>query len=170
MSLNPATGGDLAQAAVDRQVQRVEDRQPLLTPAQVALELSEAYDTYAKEGTLPGANLTVGGDKSILDAGWVTDNTTATISRIAQSICDYWSTNNTPGSPAHGGSSVVSVTINGSAVLAAMTQAITDAVTDDPDVGVRKLYDVTEPVVKTIPCVIIELIEGVPTPFPETIS
>ena len=168
MTLNAATGATPSQDAVDQQIQRGIDLETLLTPAQVAVELAAAYDTYSKEGILSGGDLSVGGTKSLLDSGFVTDNTTATIQSIAEGICNYWSSNNTPGTPTHGGTAVQSVTIDGASKIPAMVAAITGATSG----GWEGFYAATEAVVKTIPCVIVELIPpfSTPTPFPETIS
>ena len=171
MSLNIATGATPSKEAVDRQISRSENQETLLTPEQVAVELADAYDTYAKEGTLPGADLTTGGTKSLLEAGFISDNTSATIDRIAEGICDYWISNNTPGTPAHGGTSVVSVTIDANSKLADMKAAIAALVTDEPVSGFMDVfYQATQDVVKTIPCTIVEMISRTPTPFEETIT
>lgn len=171
MSLNITTGVTPSQEAVDRQIQRAINEETLLTPAQVAVELADAYLLYSKEGALPGADLTVGGTKALLDSGFVTDNTPLTIDRIAEGICNYWATNITPGAPAHGGTSVVSVFINGASVIPAMKAAISGIITDVSGGGLTDLYQVTQDVVKTIPCTITELMppNNTPTPFQETI-
>ena len=71
MTLNISTGVIPSQAAVDAQIQRSIDLDPLLTPAQVAVELAAAYLEYSKEGILPGADLTPGGTQSILNTGFI---------------------------------------------------------------------------------------------------
>lgn len=170
MTLNIQTGIVPSQSSVDTQIQRGIDRDPLLTPSQIAVELAAAYLAYSKEGILPGADLTPGGDQSLLNAGFISDNTTATITSIAEGICNYWSTNNAIGTPAHGGSVVESVVIDGASVIPAMISAIEAIITDTPDLGFEALYNATETVVKTIPCIVTELVSGVSTPFPETIT
>ena len=172
MTLNVTTGATPAQQAVDDQIQRSINVETLLTPTQVALLLASAYDVYAKEGTLPGGDLTAGGTISLLETGFITDNTPATVSNIAAAICNYWASNNTPGVPAHGGSAVQSVTIAGAAAIPAMEAAISGYITDQPDDGWVGFYNVTQTVVNSIQCTIVELIQpgSVPTPFIETIS
>lgn len=172
MTLNVTTGATASTQAVNDQITRSNNGQTLLTPTQVAALLADAYHAYAKEGTLPGCDMTGGGTKSILDGGFISDNTSATVTSIAAAICNYWATNNTPGDPAHGGTSVVSVTIASAAAIPAMEAAITGYMTDQPGDGWLGFYNVTEPVVNSIVCTIVELIQpgNVPTPFVETIT
>lgn len=172
MTLNITTGIVPSDQAVQDQITRLENDETLLTPTQVALLLGQAYFDYSIEGTLPGADLTVGGTKSILETGFITDNTPATIDNIAAAICNYWATNITPGVPAHGGTAVVSVVIDGASKIPAMKAAIQGLITTSPAGGLTDFYQVTQDIVKTIPCIITELIppNATPTPFPETIS
>ena len=170
MTLNISTGVVPSQVSVDAQIQRSIDLDPLLTPAQVAVELAASYLEYSKEGTLPGADLTPGGTQSILNAGFISDNTTATITAIAEGICNYWTTNNAIGTPTHGGTSVQSVDINGAAVIPQMIAAIQSILTDVAGLGFEAFYTATEAIVKTIPCVITEIVDGSPVQFPETIT
>lgn len=169
MSLNIATGSTPSQITVDEQIQRAIDKETLSTPTQVAIELADAYLLYSKEGTLPGADLTVGGNQSLLNSGFITDNTPLTIDSIAEGICNYWSTNNAIGTPAHGGTSVVSVVIDGASATPAMKAAIESIITDVSGDGWTAFYQATQDVVKTIPCIITEIVAGTPTPFEETI-
>jgi len=173
MSLTPATGATPSETSVSDQIQRGIDEVTLLTPTQVASELAQAYLDYSKEGILPGADLTVGGTKSLLDDAFLSDNTAATIDAMAEGICNYWDTNNTPGTPAHGGTVVVSVAINAAAKIPAMKTAITDFIASPSPTGFLGLYQATEAVVKTFACIITETINVPPptdTPFPETIT
>ena len=172
MSLSPATGAAPSEASVQSQIQRGIDLDPLLSPADVGAEMAAAYFAYSIEGTLAGGDLSVGGDLSILEAAFVSDNTSASVARLAHGICDYWSTCTTPGAPAHGGTAVQSVTINGAAMYSAMTAAINNFMANPSPPGFAGLYAATEAVVNTIPCVIVELIPpfATPTPFPEFIT
>ena len=173
MALTPSTGATPSQVSVDAQIQRGIDEVTLLTPAQVGSELAQAYLDYSKQGILPGADLTVGGTKSLLDAAFLSDNTTATVTAMATGICNYWDTNNTPGTPAHGGTVVVSVAINAAAKIPAMKSAIEAFIVTPSPAGFLGLYQATEAVVKTFACVITETINVPPptnTPFAETIS
>ena len=153
------------------QIKRLDDGDTLLTPEQIANEFATAYDSYAKGGTLLGADLTQGGTLSLLQAGFVTDNTSATIDRFAQAICDYWVSNNATGTPAHGGTSVQSVTIVPD--VPAMRSAIQSLVTDQERVDPYRFFMATqEAVVNTFVCTIVELLppNHTPTPLTETIS
>ncbi len=173
MALNPSTGATPSETTVSDQIQRGIDLDTLLTPAEISSELAQAYFDYSKEGTLAGADLTVGGTKSLLDAAFTTDNTSASIDAMAAGICNYWDTNNTPGTPAHGGTVVVSVAINAAAKIPAMKTAIEDFIVAQSPVGFIGLYQATEAVVNTFACVITETIIVPPptdTPFAETIS
>lgn len=172
MTLNVTTGADPSQQAVDDQIDRSNNKETLLTPSEVAKLLAAAYDGYAKEGALPGGDLTAGGTLSLLESGFISDNTPATVTNVAAAICNYWASNNTPGLPAHGGTSVVSVTIDGASAIPAMTAALQAIVTDQPADGWVGFYNASQAVVLSIPCVVVELIQpgNVPTPFPETIT
>lgn len=173
MALNPSTGATPSETTVIDQIQRGIDLDTLLTPDQVGSELAQAYFDYSIEGTLPGADLTVGGTKSILDTAFTTDNTTASIDAMATGICNYWDSNNTPGTPAHGGTVVVSVAINAAAKISVMKSAIEAFIASPSPPGFLGLYQATEAVVNTFACVITETINVPPptnTPFSETIS
>jgi len=170
MSLDPANGAILTQAAVDAQIQRGIDGDPLLSPTDIAKELAQAYLDYSKGGTLPGADLTVGGTKALLDTAFISDNTAATIDSLAAGVCNYWSTNNANGVPAHGGSVVISVVINGASMIAAMKAVIQALVNNPSSNGWVTFYEDTEAIVNAIPCVVTELVGSTPTPFPEAIS
>ncbi len=174
MPLNPATGATAANNALIAQIDKQNNGEPITPQSDMAKQFATAYHNYAKAATLPGADCTAGGILSILESAFISDNTAATIDRIALGLCNYWSSFITPGAPAHGGISVVSVVVNGAVVFAAMKAAVTALVTNQlkPD-GWIDFYNATEAVVRTIPCVITEIIPGtppVPTPFPETIS
>tara|TARA_R110000772_G_C13310322_1_gene440394 strand:- start:4074 stop:4595 length:522 start_codon:yes stop_codon:yes gene_type:complete len=173
MALNPSTGATPSETTVQDQIQRGIDLVTLLTPAQIGSELAQAYFDYSKAGILLGADLTVGGTKSLLDAAFTTDNTAASIDAMAAGICNYWDTNNAVGTPAHGGTVVVSVAINAAAKIPAMKSAIESFIISQSPAGFLGLYQATEAVVKTFACVITETIVVPPpvdTPFPETIS
>ena len=171
MALDKNTAAIESVAIVQSQIDKFEAGDPIDTPAQVAAKLAQVYFDYSTTGTLPGADLTVGGSKALLDAAFLSDNTPATIDRLAEGICNYWTTNNTNGTPAHGGSMVISVVIPGATVIPAMKIAVQSLVTNMPVANAwLKFYDETESVVNTIACIITEDISGTPTPFPETIT
>ena len=145
----------------------------LKTPTNMAKLFAAEYDKYAKAGTLAGADLTAGGDITILEAGFIPDNTTAMATKIATAICGYWATLITPAEePEHGGTSVTLVVIPAMTLLPAMIAAVQATVTDEEGDGWIDLFNNTEAIVKTIPCVITELVGAPPvaTTFPETIS
>jgi len=172
--LNANTGATAANNALIAQINKHNNGEEIKSPTDIAKDFALAYHDYAKSATLPGADCTAGGTLSLLESAFISDNTPATITKIAQGLCNYWSSFITPGAPAHGGTSVVSVVVNGSAVLAPMIAAAQALVTDQskPD-GWLDFYNATQNVVKTIPCVITEIIPGtppVPTPFPEFIT
>jgi len=174
MSLDPQTGASIAAEAVAAQFARLDADEDLLSPAEMGVELAEAYHAYAREGTLPGANLAIGGTLSILESAFVATNDAGMPAQLAQGICDYWATNIALGVPAHGGTSVVSVQVNAALVLAAMTAAVQALITDAavPDAW-QKFFEETEAVVSTIPCIVTEMMPGsppFPQAFPETIS
>ena len=170
MSLDPTTGATASQDAVDLQIQRGIDGDLLLSNADIASEIAQAYFDYSKQGTLPGADLTVGGTKSLLDAAFLSETSPLI---LATGICNYWATNNTPGTPAHGGTVVVSVVINSAASISAMESAITAFMSSPSPPGFLGFYQATEAVVKTFACIVTETLPGPPpvnTPFPETIT
>ena len=162
MSLKPSTGADLATQIVQNQIDRLENSEILLGPAAIAVALASAYHTYAKEATLSGADCTFGGNVSILESAFITDNSTAVPENIAQGICDYWSTITAPGTPSHGGTTVISVTVDGSAILSAMKAAVQNVTVG----GWSAFFSATGAIVKTIPCTVTEMMPGTP-PYPQ---
>lgn len=140
--------------------------------SQAPQALAGAFHTYAKQGTLLGGNLAAGGTEALLVQAFASPTTPAA---MAQAICDFWATCITPGLPAHGGTAVVSVAINAQAVVPAMTQAIQGCVTDAEQAEPYKiLIQAIEDTVKTVPCIVTELVATpsgpVPTAFPEFIT
>jgi len=173
MSLNASSGANVATAAVQAQIDKLLAEMPIKSNADIAKDLAAAYHGYAQQATLPGADCSAGGTLALLEAAFITDNSGLVPGNIAQGICDYWSSITATGAPAHGGTAVVSVAINGGAVLASMVAAITGVITTAavPDAWLA-FYQATESVVKTIPCTITELMppSGTPTPFAEVIG
>ena len=174
MPLVSADGAAAANTALNTQIIKQQNGEAIKTPTDMAKDFAAAYHEYAKSATLLGADMSNGGTVAILESAFISDNTPTMVAKIAQGICDYWSTFITVGIPAHGGTTVVSVVVTGAAVLASMTAAvqalITNVATEDGWLG---FYDATEAVVKTIPCIITEMIPGTPpvaVPFPETIT
>lgn len=170
MPLDAATFGKKFQDEIQAQM----DRKTPLSNADMAKKLAAVYVDYSKQATLLGADMTAGGTAAILESAFEVTDPATEPAKLAAGICNYWATFATPGVPAHGGTVVQSVVVSGAAMIAAMTAAIQGAITDkevaDPFV---KFFQDTEAVVKTIPCVITEVIPGtppVPTPFPEFIQ
>lgn len=171
MALDPAKAASLFQVVVEEQIQRVEQGDPIAPPEEVAEGLADAYFEYSKGATLPGADMTSGGTRQILVDAFTFSEAEAMPLQLSNGIATYWSSFNTPGLPAHGGSAVVSVVVNGIPLATAFETAIRGSINDQL---IPEPYEVffqnIELVVNTIPCVITELVNGTPTPFPETIT
>ena len=170
MPLDAATFGKKFQDEIQAQM----DRGTPLSNADMAKKLAAVYVDYSKQATLLGADMTAGGTAALLESAFEVTDPATEPAKLAAGICNYWATFATPGVPAHGGTVVQSVTVTGAAMIDAMTAAIQGAITDqevaDPFV---KFFKDTEAVVKTIPCVIVEVLPvtpPTPTPFPEFIQ
>lgn len=172
MGLTISIGVDASNTSVQQQIDKFEVGDTILSPTDVASELAQAYLDYSVTGILLGADLSSGGIKSILDVGFISDNTPTTIDNIASAICGYWSSIDKVGLPAHGGTSVSSVVIDGNSKLSEMKTAIEDSITDIAAGGWTDFYNNTQAVVKTIPCSITELMPPTNSPqvFMETIT
>ena len=167
MPLVPANGANAATSAVNAQITKLQNGDLIKSNVDIAKDLAAAYHDYAKSATLPGADMSAGGTVSILEAAFVPDNTPGMATQIAQGICDYWSSFAVAGVPAHGGTSVITVVVNGASVFAAMTSAVQSLITDAQTTDVwLNFYQQTEIVVKTIPCTITEMMPGSP-PYPQ---
>lgn len=170
MALDPNSSGD----AMAQELQDQVGRETPLSPAAMAARLAQVYLDHSKAATLASADMTAGGDVSLLESAFEVTDSSLQVDKLAAGLCSYWTTCGVPGVPAHGGTSVVSVAVAGASVLAAMRAAvqslITTAAVDHP---FRKFFETTDAVVRTIPCTVTEVIPGtppVPTPFPGTIS
>ena len=143
------------------------------TPVNYAPAFASAYETYASAGTVPGATNT-GGTESILEAFVAAViSRVETIDEFAQALADYWATVAiTPGSPAHGGTSVTSVVNDALSQVAAFRSAIVASITDvDTAPYFEQLIVNIENIgVSAVTWTVTELIGGVPTPFSENIS
>lgn len=170
MALDPSSAGHAFQAEIQAQI----DRETPLSNADMAKKLAEVYLDYSKAATVPGADMSAGGDVAILEKAFQVTDPAAQVQKLADGICKYWATFATPGVPAHGGTAVESVTVAGVAMIPAMAAAIQSLVTDQevPDPFV-KFFQTTEAVVKTIPVTVVEMVPvppPTPTPFPEFIQ
>lgn len=158
MALNKAEGAAGATSVLETQVDKVNvEGQTLKTPKEMAEALADEYFKYSKGAILLGADMTAGGDVSILEAGFESDNTPATITKLATAICDYWETFTTSSSePAHGGTAGISVVVAATPMLPAMITAISGIISDPNKAGWSSFYDATELVVKTFVCTVTE--------------
>lgn len=95
------------------------------------MDFAVAYDTYARQGEVLGA-INEGGNPAIL-ANFlrsIPGDSPATVRAFAQAFANYWSeVCITPGSPAHGGTSVIEVTNNALDLVAAFEAAIRTSLT-----------------------------------------
>lgn len=140
----------------------------------VAPDLAKAYNKYAKGGTIAGAVLTAGGDVSLLESAFTTDNTEATITNMAAKICAFWDGVPKPGVPSHGGTVVASVDPTFSLMTVAVADAIKSCITDKTvEKPYKTLFKAIENVLKTATVTITETMPTTPPSpgtFPETLS
>ena len=89
-----------------------------------------AYDTYAAGGEVPGAQ-NQGGNKIIIEAflrGLVSKDN---VIEFAEVLANYWATVAViPGAPAHGGTSVISVTNDAASKVGLFESAIRASITE----------------------------------------
>lgn len=141
----------------------------------VAPQLAKAYDDYAKGGIILGADLSAGGDKSLLESAFsVLDPSRGTPANMAAKLCAYWQGLPKPGIPSHGGVAVVSVVPTFAAAQAAVFAAIMGCITtQEVQKPYKKLFGAIEDVLKTAICTITETMPTTPpspSPFPETLQ
>jgi len=150
-------------------------QQHSLNISDYASQFADAYHMYASQGLVLGAT-NGDGEKSIL-ASMIEDcasygSAIENIQRLAQGFADYWATVCvTPGSPAHGGTSVVGVVNDSQTRVNQYYDAIVSSYRNYDDKPY--FYDFVmniESVVKTVIWTVSEVIpdQGVKT-FPETI-
>lgn len=141
----------------------------------VAPQLAKAYDDYAKGGIILGADLSAGGDKSLLESAFsVLDPSSGTPANMAAKLCAYWQGLPKPGIPSHGGVAVVSVVPTFAAAQAGVLAAIMVCVTtNEVQKPYKKLFGDIETVLKTAVCTVTETMPTTPpspSPFPETLQ
>jgi hypothetical protein len=141
----------------------------------VAPQLAKAYDDYAKGGIILGADLSAGGDKSLLESAFsVLDPSSGTPANMAAKLCAYWQGLPKPGIPSHGGVAVVSVVPTFAAAQAGVLDAIMACVTTkEVQKPYKKLFGDIETVLKTAVCTVTETMPTTPpspSPFPETLQ
>lgn len=145
----------------------------------VASQLAKAYDDYAKGGVILGADLSAGGDKSLLESAFtVCEPSSSTAANMATMLCAYWQGLPKPGIPSHGGVTVVSVVPTFAAAQAGVLAAITNLVNaqaaskQEVQKPYKKLFGAIEDVLKTAVCMVTETMPTTPptpSPFPETL-
>lgn len=141
----------------------------------VASQLATAYDNYARGGVILGANLSAGGDKSLLESAFTVCNPSeGTAANMAAKLCAYWQGLPKPGIPSHGGVAVVAVVPTFAAVQAAVLAAIMGCITtQEVQKPYKKLFGAIEDVLKTAICTVTETMPTTPpspSPFPETLK
>lgn len=146
----------------------------------VAPRLAKAYDDYAKGGIILGADLSAGGDKSLLESAFTVCNPSeGTAANMAARLCAYWQGLPKPGIPSHGGVAVVSVVPTFAAVqpavLAVITNLVKEQATSKQEVEkpYKKLFGAIETVLKTAVCTVTETMPTTPpspAAFPETLQ
>lgn len=143
--------------------------------ASVAPQLAKAYDDYAKGGIILGADLSTGGDKSLLESAFsVLDPSSGTPANMAAKLCAYWQGLPKPGIPSHGGVAVVSVVPTFAAAQAGVLVAVMACITtNEVQKPYKKLFGDIEAVLKTAVCTVTETMPTTPpspSPFPETLQ
>ena len=116
-----------------------------------AAGFASAYHNYASAGQVLGA-ISGGGNQSIIQnfMDSVQSNSQA-IPDFAKALADYWAgVAVKPGTPAHGGVSVVSVTNDAASKVSAFLSAITESyTTDKTDPGFQQLIENIENIALT---------------------
>ena len=140
----------------------------------VVLKFTEAEET-TKGGIILGADLSAGGDKSLLESAFsVLDPSSGTPANMAAKLCAYWQGLPKPGIPSHGGVAVVSVVPTFAAAQAGVLAAIMACVTtNEVQKPYKKLFGDIETVLKTAVCTVTETMPTTPpspSPFPETLQ
>lgn len=131
-----------------------------------------AYDNYAKQGVVLGAENT-GGDKSILESFLRGLTSRNNVTEFATALANYWATVSiTPGAPSHGGTSVVSVVNDAASKVSLFASAITASITSERKTPYFKHFieNIQTMAVAQIVWTITETIPNVgPVPFTENI-
>lgn len=175
MALNPAVAASSiwdnyqAAASID------ENGEPTGQPpsGDFAAAWAISYDNYSKAGTVAGATNT-GGDKSILESFLNgVQSESGSVDGFAAALAAYWATVAvTPGSPAHGGSGVVSVVNDAAEKVADFKSAINASITDQLSTPFfqEAIENIQNMAVSKINWTVIESIPGTgPVPFVENI-
>lgn len=138
------------------------------------IDWPSAYDTYAEQGIVLGADNS-GGNTAILTEffrGGV-GNDAATITRFATALAEYWSTVAvSPGIPAHGGSVVISVSNSAMACIQDFEAAILASLSsvESKPYWLHFIENVQNIAVSKIIWTVTELVGGSPATFSEVIA
>ena len=147
MSLDPDTYGQQAEQALTDQIKRSNR----LSPEEMSQEFAAIYHDYGREGECGGVDISAGGDPSILEPAFISDNSPETITQIANALCDYWETFTEPGD-AEVLDVVTNVAPDASGQRSEMENAIADYVASgDSRDGWVGWYYATQDVVSQIP-------------------
>ena len=130
------------------------------------------YKEYAEQGIVLGADNS-GSNESIIEAAL---GKTTTVTDLATAFANYWATVAViPGTPAHGGTSVISVVNDASTRVSAFEAAIEASITttESKPYFFNFVNNIETMAVSTIIWTVTELMPTVPpspSPFPEIIS
>ena len=136
----------------------------------IGLILGEAYQRYSMEATAFGVAFH-SGDSTLLEEAFSCSNDPRDIDKMADRICRYWQGLVHPGSPSHGGTSVVSVQPSFLGAIPAMKSAIASCITtiETPNAYARLFYAM-ESVLNATSIVVVELMPtSPPTPMSFTV-
>lgn len=154
MSLNAVKYGEQSQNVLENQNARIPAQTPL-PPTDIANDFKDIYIQYSKEGEVGGVNISVGGVESILNGVFLADNTSQTVTQISTKICNYWESFITPGMPVVL-DVVTSVSVTASAQINPLKNAINSYITDENADGWIGFYQTIQPIIKTIPFIVVE--------------
>lgn len=79
MALDPSSAGQAFQAEIQAQM----DRETPLSNAEMAKKLAKVYLDYSKAATVPGADMSAGGDVSILEDAFQVADPAAQVQKLA---------------------------------------------------------------------------------------
>lgn len=140
---------------------------PQNPPSEPHKLIAAEYLAYALEAESTGADFTGGGDLSLLEAAFLSDNSPGVPANMAAKLCAYWSGAAIPAATGHGGVPV-SVVVAGAAQLAAMSAAIAGQITATakPD-AFEVFFGAIEGVVNTM---VVTVVETMPSGSPQTFT
>lgn len=172
--LTPATASDPIAAAYLLAAGLDANGKPSGNPpaGDLAAAWAQNYNNYATQGIVPGALNTDGATSSIEQFFSEVNSSSAMARKLAQALADFWATVAIdPGEPAHGGTSVISVTNDAAAQVGAFEAAIMASITTEE----RKPYfqhliaNIQSTAVAGITWTVTELMPG-PPPYPQAFT